>query len=101
MSKVCARCGLPKELCVCDDISRDQQKIKVKRDKRTYGKVVTVIEGLEELNRNKIAKDLKKKFACGGTTKNSQIVLQGDHLNRMKDALVKMGFPEEAIDILG
>lgn len=101
MSKVCARCGLPKELCVCDDISRGQQKIKVKRDKRTYGKTITVIEGLKEMDINKIAKQLKKKFACGGTTKNSQIVLQGDHLNKIKEELVKMGFPEEAIDILG
>ena len=100
MSKVCPRCGLPKELCVCDDISRGQQRIKVKRDKRTYGKIVTLIDGFEGLDIDKIAKQLKRKFACGGTSKNSQIVLQGDHLNKMKEELIKLGFPDDSIDVL-
>ncbi len=100
MNKVCPRCGLPKELCVCDDISRGQQKIRVKSDKRTYGKIVTVIDGFQEMDIAKIAKQLKRKFACGGTSKNSQIVLQGNHLSKMKAELVKLGFPGDSIDIL-
>lgn len=99
MSKVCPNCGLPKELCACDDISKGEQRIKVTRDKRTYGKIVTIVEGFEDMDIDKIARKLKKKFACGGTTKNSRIVLQGDHVNRMKKTLVKMGFPEDSINI--
>ena len=100
MVGVCNQCGLPQDLCVCETIAREQQKITVKIEKRKFGKKYTVITGLKgEVNLVDIVKKLKSKFACGGTAKKGQIELQGDHKFRMKPALVELGFPEETIEI--
>jgi len=100
MAEICPKCGLPQDLCVCETISREQQKIEVKVEKRKFGKKYTVIDGVEkEANINEITKKLKAKFACGGTNKSGQIELQGDHRNRIKQALVDLGFSEETIEV--
>lgn len=95
----CPKCGLPKELCVCEEMTKETQRIRVTSDRRTYGKVVTIIDGLENVDIEKIAKELKRRLACGGTAKNNRIELQGDHLNKMKDILIEMGFSEDMIEI--
>lgn len=100
MVDVCNQCGLPQDLCVCEAIAREQQKIIVKIEKRKFGKKYTVIQGVEkEANIEEIFKKLKNKFACGGTAKSGQIELQGDHKARMKPVLIEMGFPEETIEV--
>ncbi len=53
----------------------------------------------EDMNPKELAKKLKKGLACGGTYKNGRIELQGDHLRRIKDLLVKEGFPENKIEV--
>lgn len=99
--EVCKVCGLPKELCVCQEISREQQRISVYSMKRKFGKVVTIIEGLDEkqMNLKELTKDLKSKLACGGTSKEGRIELQGDHKTRVKEVLVRMGFSQDMIDV--
>lgn len=100
MAEICPKCGLPQDLCVCETIAREQQKIEVKMEKRKFGKRYTIITGVKkEVNLNDITKKLKSKFACGGTAKSGQIELQGDHRNRIKPILVELGFPEETIEI--
>lgn len=100
MVDVCNQCGLPQDLCVCETIAREQQKITVKIEKKKFGKKYTVIGGMEKsANIEEIFRKLKSKFACGGTAKTGQIELQGDHKSRMRDALVELGFPEEMIEI--
>jgi len=100
MSDICPNCGLPKELCVCETIARESQKIEVGTEKRKFNKVYTVIKGFGKgIDMDDLAKKLKTKFACGGTTKGSQIELQGDHRQRAKQVLVGLGFPEETIEI--
>ncbi len=96
----CPRCGLPEELCVCDEMTKEGQRIRVRSDKRKFGKVVTIVDGFKDVDLNKIAKDLKRKLACGGTAKDDKIELQGDHTNRMRDVLTSMGFSGDMIDIL-
>lgn len=96
---VCNQCGLPQDLCVCEMIAREQQKIAVKVEKKKFNKKYTIIVGLsKETNINEVAKKLKSKFACGGTAKNGQIELQGDHKMRAKAALIELGFPDETIE---
>lgn len=99
MAEICPTCGLPKDLCVCESIAKESQEIIVKIEKKRYNKPYTVIEGIDskEINLKEIAKKLKTEFACGGTMKNGKIELQGDHKQKAKNSLVKLGFPEETI----
>ncbi|ODS35914.1 translation initiation factor Sui1 [Candidatus Altiarchaeales archaeon WOR_SM1_SCG] len=95
---ICPKCGLPEELCVCEDMSKRSQKIKVRIDRRKYGKAVTVVDGFEHANLQNIAKDLKQRLACGGTVKEDKVELQGDHRQKIVSALSGMGFDEDMID---
>ena len=100
MVGVCNQCGLPEDLCVCETIAREQQKINVTIEKRKFGKKYTIIKGMKkEANIDEVAKKLKNKFACGGTAKGGQIELQGDHKKKVKVTLVDLGFPEETIEV--
>jgi len=96
---ICQKCGLPEQACVCEQIVKSSQRIKVTTDKKRYGKIVTVVTGFESgIDVKKIAKALKNELACGGTYKDNKIELQGDHIKKMKEMLVKLGFSEESID---
>ena len=100
MVGVCNQCGLPQDLCVCEMIAREQQKIVVQIEKRKFGKQYTVVTGIgKEANIDEIVRKLKNKFACGGTAKNGQIELQGNHLSRIKPVLIDLGFPAETIEV--
>jgi len=101
MSEVCQDCGLPKELCVCETIAKEQQKIEVTTEKRKFGKIYTIIKGLDQggLDLEDLTKKLKGKFACGGTVKEGKIELQGNHKNKARQVLLELGFPEETIEI--
>jgi translation initiation factor 1 len=101
LAEVCPQCGLPKELCVCETIAKESQKIIVLLEKKKFNKVNTVITGIDEkeINLKDLAKKLKSKFACGGTTKDNRIELQGNHKQQVKETLVRMGFAPETIEI--
>ncbi|MFB6246754.1 MAG: translation initiation factor [Candidatus Pacearchaeota archaeon] len=96
--EICPKCGLPKQACVCEQIVKGSQKIKITTDKKRYGKIVTVISGFDTgVDIKRIAKTLKSKLACGGTHKDGVIELQGDHRQEAKKLLIKEGFDEESI----
>jgi translation initiation factor 1 len=94
MPEVCNTCGLPKELCVCEEIAREQQEIKIYSVKRRYGKIVTIVEGINssDIDIDELARKLKTTCASGGTVKDGNIELQGDHVKRVQSALSDLGF---------
>ncbi len=97
MSQMCDVCGLPKEICVCEEIAREQQEIQIYTVARRYGKLMTVVEGINtsDIDVASLCSQLKGACACGGTSKNGTIELQGDHKSKVKQVLEKMGFNAE------
>ena len=98
---VCPKCGLPDELCICQTIAKEAQKIRVEMIQKRYGKSMTIIRGIDssKIDVKDLLKKLKSRLACGGTYKNNEIELQGDHRDRVSGILVKEGFPRELIEI--
>jgi translation initiation factor 1 len=100
---------LPQELCVCESIAKETQKITIQIEQKKFGKKYTVISGISDIDLDQLAKQLKAKLACGGTVKEGRIELQGgggstpaaerDHKNKVRDLLVSMGFAHESIVI--
>ena len=70
-------------------------------ENRKWSKTWTIIDGIDSKGEQlkKIATQLKNKCACGGTAKNEQIMLMGDHRDEVKMVLLGLGFPEENIEV--
>ena len=99
MSEICSTCGLPKELCVCETIAKENQEIVLSLESKKFGKKYTIVEGIDskEIDLNDLTKKLKNKLACGGTHKDGKIELQGTHLQKVKEMLLQMGFSPDTI----
>ena len=99
MTEVCPRCGLVKELCVCETIAKESQKIVIKIEKKKFNKPYTVVEGIDgkEISMKELAKKLKSTLACGGTIKDGKIELQGEHKPKVKEILLEAGFSPDSI----
>jgi translation initiation factor 1 len=97
MGELCQVCGLPKELCACENIAREQQLIVISSQKRRYGKVVTIVEGVNEndINIDELARTLKTKCASGGTVKEGRIELQGEHRKKVEQVMKDIGYQVE------
>jgi len=100
MADICPKCGLPKEICVCDILDREtNRRIKVYTEKKKFRKFMTIVEGLTGEELDKTTKELKHALACGGTSKNGVIELQGNHKDNVKKALLSMGYQEDVIEV--
>lgn len=98
--EICPKCGLPNEACVCEVLAKEKQKIRVITDKKRYGKIVTLVKGIDQksVDIKNLAKELKNELACGGTVKDNEIELQGEHVKKVRAKLVSLGFSEDAIE---
>jgi translation initiation factor 1 len=87
-----------------DDLIREIEKgevsIVITKDVRKFRKPVTVVSGLQDdKNARDVTRQLKISIGAGGTFKDGQIILQGDHRETVKGLLVKMGFKAESIEV--
>ncbi|MDP3765093.1 MAG: translation initiation factor [Nanoarchaeota archaeon] len=101
MSEICPICGLVKELCVCETIAKESQKILVYIERKKFNKNYTIVEGIDakEIDLKDLAKKLKSELACGGTIKKGKIELQGEHKQKTKKILVDHGFAPSSIEV--
>lgn len=75
--------------------SAGQQTARIWRDsKRRRGKTVTVIGGLrhDPATFEALLKRLKQQCGAGGTFKDGELEIQGDHRERVAAALSAMGY---------
>ena len=101
MAEICSICGLPRDICVCSEISKEQQRIKVRLETRKWRKTVTIIDGIDDKDTDlgRLAQKLKTFCACGGTAKNRRVILQGDHRQKVYSYLLQMGYRKENIEL--
>lgn len=78
-----------------ESLSPAEQLLKIKLDKKHRGgKVVTLIDGFS-MNEEEIeilSKQLKTFCGAGGSAKNFEIIIQGDHRDKVLQWLIKKGF---------
>ena len=89
------------DICVCEEISKEQQRIRVRLETRKWGKAVTIVDGINDKDADlgRLAQKLKAHCACGGTAKNNEILLQGDHREKVRSYLIRLGYPEENVEV--
>ena len=97
MAAICNLCGLPDELCICQEIAKEQQKSNHQYSEKEVWKMVTIVEGIDDtaIDINQLAKILKGACASGGTVKGRTIELQGEHKKRASQVLKKNGYQVE------
>lgn len=88
-----------------DDILRelDQEDIHIviSKDIRRFRKIATVVKGLKDRREmESLTKEMKTLVGTGGTCKDGQIVLQGDHRDYVKNFLLQKGYNEKSIEVI-
>ncbi len=97
----CEHCEQPLGACTCPRNADGEvtlpgdQPTRVRREKRSHGKVATIITGLDPTATDLLAllKELKSAIATGGTVRDDTIELQGDHCDRVVALLHEKGYP--------
>lgn len=106
-SKLSALTGVPvpevtetiyeEETDTIQTLSKKQQKLRLAMERAGRGgKTVTVIRGFvgSEEDMNALCKLLKQKCGVGGTAKDGEIIIQGDHRPRLLEILKNEGYTQ-------
>lgn len=95
----CDRCGGLEADCKCPPapaprVPPGEQTLQIRVEKRKKGKIVTLVLGLQAGDEERSALLTKLKNACGagGTAQEAELELQGNHQERLRAALVKLGY---------
>ncbi len=83
-----------------EELDRSEARVVVRLEFRRFKKPVTIIQGIPEARLADVARELKRRFGAGGTTKGGELLLQGDHRSHVKVELVKQGFSSDHIDVI-
>ena len=73
--------------------ARQQLRVWLDRKQRA-GKVATLVRGFvgPEADLQELARLLKSRCGVGGSAKGGEILIQGDHRDRVVEILVKLGY---------
>jgi len=102
LDNTCAVCGLPTELCVCQEVEKTASHIEIKVERRKYGKFWAVVSGIDTdmAGLKELVKKLKNRLAVAGTIKGKNIEIlfgRSDKTKLLIEALEKEGFDRDSI----
>lgn len=97
--RICPQCRRPVAQCVCRAQARAQPagdgvaRVRLETKGRK-GKGVTVVWGVpvDEAGLQQLGKQLKAACGTGGTVKDGQIEVQGDHVAQVMETLRQRGY---------
>ncbi len=97
----CHVCEKPLDQCICPRRADGEvrlpkdQPVRIRREKRRKGKIVTVVEGLDPSasEPGAILRQLRTACAAGGTVTEGVLEIQGDHTDRVQAILEDLGYP--------
>lgn len=77
-----------------ETLAPDKQNLRVWLDRLKGGRVATVVRGFvgSQQALSELGKELKMKCGVGGTAKDGEIIIQGDHRDRVVELLTKAGY---------
>jgi translation initiation factor 1 len=96
--RICPGCGNPAAACACAGAKKPVSGdgvVRVRREsKGRGGKTVTVVTGAPLAGEalKSLATELKRRCGTGGTVKEGNIEIQGDHADLLVDELRKRGY---------
>jgi translation initiation factor 1 len=86
---------------ILKELDKEKTRIIISKDIRRFRKVATVIKGLQDRQDiDLMTKEMKTKVGTGGTCKDGQIILQGDHRDYVKKFLLNKGYEEGSIEVI-
>ena len=93
----CDDCGELEADCKCppkppERVPPEKQTAKIRVEKRKRGKMVTVVRGLSLDDLPELLTHLKNTCGAGGTIKDDAIEIQGEHPDRVDNALSQKGY---------
>jgi len=80
-----------------DTLPKNQQKLRLNMERAGRGgKTVTLVKGFvgSEEDITSLCKLLKQKCGVGGSVKDGEIIIQGDHRQRLVEILKKEGYTQ-------
>ena len=80
-----------------DTLPKNQQKLRLNIERAGRGgKTVTLVKGFvgSDKDINALCKLLKQKCGVGGSVKDGEIIIQGDHRQRLVEILKKEGYTQ-------
>lgn len=80
-----------------ETLPKQQQKLRISIEKKNRGgKVATIVKGFigSENDLKELGKMLKTKCGVGGSTKEGEIIIQGELKDKILDLLIKAGYTQ-------
>lgn len=79
--------------CACPPLA-EGQTVRLAVERRKKGKVVTVVRGVPAKKNNlaEVLTKLKSQCGAGGTIQDDALVIQGEHIDRIRELLSELGY---------